>query len=435
MRDYSKAIKHLFMLAVIFLAFGTSTYSQRLAQTRCNNFHKGVNLSNWLEGYWVEDWPDTTTYTYSFFAEMKNAGITSFRMPVCFELVTDTVPPYNVDTTNRVFRIIDTVIKWTTGLNMNLIIDNQHLWNINDTTWRHEQPRLEHLWAILADRYRYLDPNRYFFEILNEPSNIDNDSLPLLYNPVIDTIRQYTTAHSIIVSPNDYSNGLGYQGYKPLPDTNLIYTWHSYDPYEFTNQGLSFDVPPLPTGLTYPNSGYDLLLLVNWYEALAWRDTFQLPLFLGEFGVGDSADENSRCNWIDTIAHRIKNAGLSAFYWDVVGDFKWYRSGVVTRDSIFPCFASELGLYGDTLTGLNEIPGEIAINIFPNPAQSILTIQTNAYLTDAHFVIMDELGAQVKTGYLNTGNTQVPLNLANGIYFLQVQNTGNRVTLKFVISR
>jgi endoglucanase len=424
------------ILPILLLLLVISANAQSIAQTRCNNFHKGVNLSNWLEGYWVTDWPDTTTYTFPFFAEMKNAGIQSIRMPVCFALVSDTLPPYAVDTTNRVFRLIDSVIQWTTQLNMNLIINNEHVFNVVDSNWRGQQPRIAHLWAVLANRYKNLDPNRYFFEILNEPANIQNDSLALFYPPIIDTIRQYAPNHSIIVSPTDYSNGIAYLNYQPLPDTNLIYTFHSYDPYEFTNQGLSFDVPLLPTGVPFPNSGFDALLDGNWDAALNWEDSFHLPLFLGEFGVGDSADQVSRCNWMDTMANRIKSHSLSSFYWDVVGDFKWYRSGVVTQDSIFPCFASALGLYGDTTTAIQTITENPAVNIFPNPAQSVLSIETPAGLNNGRYSIMNELGAIVQTGNLNTTKTDVHVsNLANGIYFIQIQTGDETVNRKFVISK
>ena len=427
--------KHFIFITLLLLLVGTGS-AQSVAQTRCNNFHKGVNLSNWLEGFWVTDWPDTTTYNYQFLAEMKRAVLESIRLPVCFAMVTGTTAPYNVDTNNRVFRIIDSMIQWTTQLNMKLIIDNHHLFDLTDSTWRIQEPRVAHLWSVLAKRYQHLDPDRYYFEILNEPANIKNDSLALFYNPIIDTIRQITTTHSIIVSPTSYSNGLGFFNYQPLSDTNLIYTFHSYDPYEFTHQGLTFVSPPLTTGVPFPNSGYDLFLQVNWQLALAWRDSFHLPLFLGEFGVGDSAAAFSRCNWVDTVAHRIKNAELSSFYWDVVGDFKWYHSGVVTQDSIFPCFSSALGLYGDTLTSVQPMNADVVVKLFPNPAQSVLTVQTGAELTGAQYTVMNELGAVVQTGYLLDRNTNIQLNrLSNGIYFLQIQNQDAPLNRKFLVLR
>jgi len=424
------------ILPILFMLVACSGWSQSVAQTRCDNLHKGVNLSNWLEAYWVTNWPDTTTYTYPFFAEMKKAGVTSLRMPVCFALVTDYAAPYTVDTTNRLFRIIDSVIAWTTQLNMNVIIDNQHVWNVTDTTWRQQQLPIAHLWSVLANRYKYLDPNRYFFEILNEPAGISNDSLALFFNPIIDTIRQYAPNHSIVVSPNSWSNGIGYQGYQPLPDTNLLYTFHSYDPYPFTHQGLTFVVPPLRTGVPFPNTEYDALLVANWEFAIMWRDTYHLPLFLGEFGVGDSADANSRCNWIDTVANRIKSTGTSAFYWDVSGDFKIYHSGVVTQDSIITCFESALGLYDDTVTAVQNLDADFGVKVFPNPAQRILTVQTNINLPGARYSILNEVGCLVQTGYLPGALTDVKLNnLANGLYFLQIESNGNRINRKFVVSR
>jgi endoglucanase len=423
--------KHVLLLVIWFALFARGS-AQSVAQTRCNNLGKGVNLSNWLEGYWETNWPDSADYSKQFFWDMKAAGLSSFRMPVCFALVTDTLPPYYVDTTNRVFGIIDSIISWTTQLNMNVIIDNQHLWNIYDSTWRGQLPRLAHLWAVLAQRYNYLDPNRYIFEILNEPNGISNDTLPLLYNPVIDTIRQYAPYHTIVAAPTDWSNGFGYYSYHALPDTNLIYTFHSYDPYNFTSQGLSFVEPQLPTGLVYPGSGYDELLPLNWDYAIQFKDTSNLPLFLGEFGVGDSADAQSRCNWFDTIGARIEANHLSAFYWDVVGDFKVYHSGTVAPDSIIPCFAGALHWYGDSISAVQNVSARLPVRIFPNPANNYFICEAgnNQPVT---VQVFDNTGRMVlQSNFIN----QTTINTgawATGMYIVKVVGTGGVSVDKVVV--
>jgi endoglucanase len=426
-------MQKILSLTLVLVIFGFSCGAQSVAQKRCDSFKQGVNLSDWLESYWDTNWPVVSgAYNRAFLVEMKAAGINSVRLPVCFALVTDTLPPYNVDTANPVFGIVDTVLKWAAELDMRVIIDNHHQWNITDANWRQQQPRLGHLWSVLAQRYALLDPDRYFFEVLNEPSNTNNDSVRLLYMPVIDSIRQYAPHHSIIASANDWSNGFGLFTYRPLPDTNMIYTFHSYDPYNFTHQGLSFVNPPLPTGIPYPHSVYDALVSINWDPAMHWRDSFQLPLFLGEFGVGNMADDASRCNWIDTMGARIDYYRLSAFHWDMRYSFPIYYSGVVTRDSIIPCFRRAMHLYGDTLSAIGPVSAVVPVNVFPNPAQNSFAVDAG---TDkqVQLTVSDNTGRQV---WHDTFYWRYLVNTSawsRGLYLLKLQTDDAIYTTKVVV--
>jgi endoglucanase len=421
--------------ALIFLCSVSFLHAQTAAHNRCQNFQKGVNLSNWLEAYWQGNWPSPNGYSKQFLINMKAAGIKSVRLPIGFASVTDTLAPYNVDTTHVLFSIIDSVIQWTNELNMNLIIDNHHQWVLTDATWRNSIPRLSHMWAVLAQRYNYLDPEKYFFEILNEPSGIENDSVNILFKPVIDSIRQYAPNHSIVVSPTAWSGGIGYIGYQPLPDTNLIYTFHSYDPFPFTHQGFSWASPYYPPGITFPNSGYDFMIKLAWDVAIQWRDSFHLPLFLGEFGVGVHPDDISRCNWIDTVGARIDYYGVSSFHWDVRWDFKLFNGDVISEDSVIPCFKHALHLYGDTLTSVATVQQEMATEIFPNPARNEFLVRCYQFnLQKTELEIFDETGRKIiatvpESATVNFQTTE----WAAGIYLLKIKTETSSAIRKIII--
>ncbi len=416
-----------------FFLFAFQSKSQSVAQSRCDNFKQGVNLSNWLEAYWQGNWPSPNGYSRQFLVNMKNAGIKSVRLPIGFASVIDTLPPYFVDTTHVLFSIVDSVIDWTNELDMNLIIDNHHQWSLDDGTWRNVTPRLSHLWSLLSQRYNYLNPDKYFFEILNEPFNIPNDSLNIIFSTVIDTIRKYAPEHSIVVSPTAWSGGIGYIGYLPLADTNLIYTFHSYDPFPFTHQGFSWANPYYPTGTPYPNSGYDFLLQLAWDATLQWVDTFHLPVFLGEFGVGVHADDESRCNWADSFGIRIDLHHTSAFHWDVFGDFRLFNSGVVSEDSVIPCFKKAFHLYGDTVSAVDNVFENQEVKIFPNPASTSF-VCTNENDAATKIIVMDECGRKIfTTEFLKRYEVNVN-SWASGIYFVKI-TTNSSSNIKRVLIR
>ena len=425
--------KRFLFLGLLF--FFCRSNAQTVAQTRCNNLGKGINLSNWLDAYWDPNWPVAGVYTKDFLVEMKSAGMKSVRLPVCLALITDTLPPYAVDTSSSVFQLMDSVFTWADELNMNVIIDNHNQWVLSDTTWRTVEPRLASLWSVLAKRYCYLDPARYSFEIMNEPANIQNDSLRLLFAPVIDTIRKYAPMHTIVVSPTSWSNGVGYSDWLPLADTNLMYTFHSYDPFPFTHQGFSWVNPPLPTGVVFPHPIFDALIYVNWGLSMQWMDSFKLPVFLGEFGVGINADDNSRCNWIDTIGGLIDYHHLSSFSWDVRGNFPLYKSGVVGHDSIIPCFSTALHLYENQQTAVSQIPDNSSIKIFPNPACETLSVVCSDGNSAQRLQLINSFGDLMLEIEIHQ-STQINLaNLSAGLYLVKIQNGQKFSTQRLIITK
>jgi endoglucanase len=422
-------------LSINFLFLIGFAQAQSLAHQRCQNFEKGINLSNWLEAYWQPQFPTPGQYTRNSIAQMKAAGFKSLRLPVGFHSASSELPPYNLDTTHALFAYIDSAINWANDFDMNLIIDNHHGWDIADSSWRNSFERFTRCWSQLAQRYKYLDPNRFTFEILNEPGVfIYIDSLNELMAVTIDSIRQHTTEHSIIVSPNFASLGFAYQEYLPFADTNLIYTWHSYEPYEFTHQGFAWANGSPPAGATFPNNN-DFLLRTSWQTIIDWRNTYNKPVFLGEFGVGVNADLDSRCNWINYFGKRIDSLNMPYFYWDWQYDFSMFKSNIIAEDSIYPCFKNALALYGTTFNNVaeNELLNN-SLMVYPNPANNHNSITiTIGNISNAKGSIVDACG---KTVAEFTFSESYQLNLKDfeeGIYFVTVTTEKQRLNAKLLV--
>ena len=112
----SYSFRSLSCLLGILLFAAPNSYAQSVAHQRCAAFEKGLNVSNWLESTWQENWPTETGYTKSDLQDMKDAGITSLRLPIQFAAVVDTLPPFTVHTEHVLFSRVDTVIAWATEL-------------------------------------------------------------------------------------------------------------------------------------------------------------------------------------------------------------------------------------------------------------------------------------------------------------------------------
>jgi endoglucanase len=367
--------------------------AQSVAHQRCAAMGKGMNISNWLEAPWQAGWPTPDGYTRASLQLMQEAGIQSLRLPVQFFQVVDTLPPYTVDLDHPLFERIDSVIVWADDLGMNLIIDNHHGWDLNDNIWRNRQGAFTHLWSVLAQRYAGLDPGRYTFELLNEPTLFfSGDSLEVLFNDAIDSIRQHTAEHTIIVSPHLGGSALALPEMPLYPDTNLIYTWHTYDPLDFTHQGLTWNTPFFPEGNPFPHPDTSFLehwVYNGWQNVADWKTQNGLPIMLGEFGVSNYADDTSACNWMTYVGLHLRDLDIPWFYWDWQWDFTMFYSNFIGADSIIPCFRTALGLYGDETLGVMDDQRMADALIWPNPAEAGAPLQFMAGALDVQILATD----------------------------------------------
>lgn len=432
--------KSILLLFLLCLTSVPQLQAQSLAHTREARLGKGINLSNWLEAYWLGgNWPEPARYDKQDLQAIKDAGMQTIRAPFCFAIITDSLPPYNVDFAHPAIAWLDSVIQWCDDLQLNLIIDNQHEWDITNTNYQDKIPPMTAMWRQVVTRYANLDPERNFFEILNEPpvgvlpANADAVNLAC-----IDTIRKYDQSHTLIVGSHSASIGSSYLNQQVYPDTNLIYTFHTYEPLYFTHQGFSWFPVPFPTGTPFPLLGDDALVRASFQTVDNWRTTNNRPVFMGEFGVGINADADSRCNWVELMGDLIDEFEFNWCYWDWGGvapsDFSMFNSLPPGPNTIIPCFAEALQLYNPT--DQEEMVGRDWLQIWPNPAQEVLYFasqQNSLRIVDLEVVDLSGRilqkweGSPVFKGQLDV--EELPI----GILFLRIRNSnGQETTLPWV---
>ncbi len=161
---------------------------------------------------------------------------------------------------------------------------------------------------------------------------------------------------------------------KPLSDSNVVYSFHFYEPFTFTHQGATWAgrVPPLLKGVPYPSSPKAVAESLSritdpeawrWVEdygrqrwdrarlgqrlaeALAWGREHKVPLYCGEFGVyTPNTPPESRRNWYRDYASVLKKSrvGYAVWGWDDVFGFGREHEG--DRIVIDPVPVEALGL-------------------------------------------------------------------------------------------
>jgi len=206
---------------------------------------------------------------------------------------------------------------------------------------------ISRLWGELADSLRVLDPEMTFFEMLNEPRFIKRpEDWYEWQEQIAVTIRSHAPAHTIIATAVEYSDPQRLAAMHPLPDSNVIYTFHTYDPIVFAHQGADFfrrraekDVLGLPwpsihpscrgvaekfrstaakrIGNAYCEEKWDRQRLAEFLQpAFSWGKRWNVPIFVGEFGVRlNGTDSMSRARWLSDAVSIFAENGVPWALW------------------------------------------------------------------------------------------------------------------------
>jgi endoglucanase len=283
---------------------------------------RGVNLGNALEAPQEGDWGVMLKADY--FREIKAAGFSSVRLPVRWSAHAKTEAPHVID--EEFARRVDWCIDQARANKLAIIVNVHHYDQMHAEPDKH-LPRLVALWEQIAKRYKER-PADVCFELLNEPHGKLTDAKWNAMIPrLLAAVRKTNPTRAVIVGPTQW-NSIGALDKLELPraDRNLIVTVHSYEPYEFTHQGAPWDKNAAKwKGRKWQGTDAEKAPIRKAFEkAAAWGRTQDRPIFLGEFGVYQEADMESRAAWTRFVAQEAERLGFAWAYWEFCAGFGAY---------------------------------------------------------------------------------------------------------------
>jgi endoglucanase len=375
-------MKLLFYLIPLFTLFLVS-FSQEVP------FQRGVNLSGWLTKSSAHQ-VQFSRFTKTDFENIKSLGCDHIRLPIQLHDMAGQAPDYVIDP--LLFQFLDQIIDWAEELDLKLILDNHTFDPAIDTSPDVVYPLIA-TWKQVAARYRDR-PQRLFYEILNEPHGIADSVWNDIQLQVIDAIRTEDTIHTIVVGPAEWNS---YHNLHYMPfysDSNLIYTFHFYDPFLFTHQGASWADPPMEiAGVPFPYEvsrmpALPLQLSGTWIEnlynnypaegtaawvknqlniAVAFKLQRQQPLWCGEFGAYiPNSTTSDRARWIQTVRSFLEQNGIAWSMWeyqDGFGVFEPGTSGLFDYDLNIP-IVEALGLTPAPQQEFELVPDSTGFNLY-----------------------------------------------------------------------
>jgi endoglucanase len=328
---------------------------QQTAFARARHLRHGINASEWFAQS-ASDYSAARTDRYTDAADialMAKLGFDNVRLsidPAPLERSPRNQEGFNTDFLGRLDRAVDAML--SNGLAVQIDIHPEEDYKQKVKTGNEGVERFIMLWRGLAAHYASRDPEKLFFEIMNEPDVNDPYRWSGIQAAAAVAIREAAPRNTIIATGPNWSGIADLLTLHPLPDGNVIYNFHFYEPNEFTHQGASWEQPwwwIYTHGIPYPateSSMDDVIKQVPdaatryaleqyWLDhwdahrirlqidaAAAWAKSYNVPLICNEFGAYRRVtDPASRMNWIHDVRTALEADGIGWTMWDYRGGF------------------------------------------------------------------------------------------------------------------
>ena len=293
----------------------------------------------------------------SDFVSIRKAGFDHVRLPVRFSAHAGSSPPYAIDA--GFFSRVDWAIDQALANDLAVVVDMHHYEELTKDP-EAERARFCALWREIAGRYRG-SPQSVVFELLNEPSGaLAAPEWNAILADALRVVRASNPTRLVVVEGVDWASAQNLRDTLEVPegDTNLIGSFHMYQPMLFTHQGADWMPPEFRTqGVVFPGPPSAPLAPATDASAVAWvREWFaryntlpaasnpsgpatiadqldmaatfaerrHLRVYMGEFGAIDCADPASRAAWTRAVRVEAERRGFGWAYWDDGSGFKAY---------------------------------------------------------------------------------------------------------------
>jgi endoglucanase len=309
------------MLAIMLGLFCTASADP------LSSLGRGVNLGNAFEAPAEGEWGMEVKPEY--IARMAEAGFRSIRLPVRWSAHAAESAPYTIEP--AFFQRIDEVIGQALKHDLSVVLNCHHYDELMADPAGHRE-RFLSLWDQVADHYR-ASPPALVFELLNEPhQNLNAEAWNELAAAAIARIRAIHPDRMLMVGSANWNSFEALDALRlPDDDRRIIVTFHYYLPFHFTHQGAEWVRGPSRDWLGTEWKGTveeQRAIAADFDRAAAWARAHDRPLYLGEFGVYQTADGASRVRWTAFVREAAEQRGIAWAYWEFGAGF-----GIYDRDT------------------------------------------------------------------------------------------------------
>lgn len=308
-----------------------------VSSTTCDVAHtlgRGINLGNMLDAPREGDWGVRLLPAYIDIVGIK---FNTVRLPVRWS--NNAVPSADATLDEFFAKRVEKVVDALLAQGIYVILDFHHYSQIHgDKLHRNEfevapdvlEARFLNIWRQISIRYKN-HPQKLLFELLNEPhGKLNGKPWNDLARKSLAIIRESNPTRTVLIGPTYWNNVKHLDQLHVPQDKNVIIAIHSYEPFNFTHQGVSYLPIPLPIGKKCCDDQQKKQITDIATNAEMWNKKYGYPLHLGEFGSTDAGDEASRVQYIRLMRSEFESRGIGWAYWDFATSFGVFSSKKMT---------------------------------------------------------------------------------------------------------
>ncbi|MCK9181855.1 MAG: CIA30 family protein [Fibrobacteraceae bacterium] len=355
------------------VTIGDITISNPLQAKAMKYLNKGINFTNWLEN--ADGKFDGFTYGETDIKLFSDNGIKALRLPIDLDLYADNRDAFVADTTGAtaldidtttLFTVLDSFAVWTERHGLSFTIDYHEYdgsYNKTSSADTRYQAMMAIMWKTVAAHFASNPREDLFFELLNEPGiangNIAQANWTITAQGMIDSIRTVDNIHTILFGDVEWYDISYLKKRTPFTDDNIIYVFHSYDPFVFTHQSASWTEAATIKNLPFPydtsrwstqsayfgvksntaswvktaiknyyKTGNKEYILQTWLTAKEWAVTNNVPVICNEFGAYNGASTaQDRLNYLKAVREVSDTLQIPISHWGYTGGFSLFENG------------------------------------------------------------------------------------------------------------
>ena len=323
---------------------------------RLEKLTQGINLSHWF-GQGPRGYPRQHLETYDTAADMaliKSLGFRHVRWTFNEATVVVSGKPGELDPEK--LKVFDAALDMMLAAGLAVIVDfhpeddYKHAVEKDDVA----VDNFVSMWRALARRLSSRDPERVFFEVMNEPVMSDAARWNAIQKRVLAAMRESAPHHTLVAGGPLWSGPDQLVRMEVVADPNVVYNFHCYEPFKFTHQQATWagDSVKGLKNAPYPSSPEGVAKVLSqltderarremtqygkeqWNaekidaliaRAAEWGRKNGVPLTCNEFGVYRTAPAADRNRCIEDMRKALEKYKIGWAMWDYAGSF-----GVVT---------------------------------------------------------------------------------------------------------
>ncbi|MBK8881550.1 MAG: cellulase family glycosylhydrolase [Bacteroidales bacterium] len=299
---------------------------------------KGTNL-----GHWLSQSKQRGEERQKFIMErdiqfIDSLGFDHIRLPIDEEQMWDENEKRHEDA----FALMQNCLEWSRKAGLRVIIDlhilRSHYFNAAEKplwTKVEEQDKLIRLWKDLSVSLREWPNSMVAYEFMNEPVADDAEQWNVLLTRVADSIRKWEPQRVMVIGSNKWQSAATFDQLRiPANDTNIVLSFHFYEPMPLTHYQAGWtEFKDFKGEVNYPGQivlntndpkfqkvyNRDTLLKMM-QKPIHLADSLKLPLYCGEFGVYKEFFPAAKLAWYSDMVSIFNQYNIAYANWNYKSD-------------------------------------------------------------------------------------------------------------------